>query len=324
MFIVLCPIRTVLPFFLPLRVGLIILIALLLSLREGVPIRQLAERDDDVAISSSTSVIPDLIGNPYNNSIDSRLRGNDKEKGLARNDKVNKSVALITLVLLIPLVLLVLAPYFRAELSYSQALTLLKPNPQQAYQKNLEAINFFPFKDSYHLSFSQISLAWANALAQNAPLTSDQKALVGQLLGQAINQAKLAVALAPDKASNLENLGLIYKNLIGVASDADRWSLAAFNSASRLDPINPVIQLEIGGVYYIDKNYDQASRFFQNALLLKPNYASAYYNFALSQRARGKNQEASSALKQAISLLTPGSPDYIQAQKQLTQWETAK
>ncbi len=40
-------------------------------------------------LSTDSSVIPDLIGNPYNNyHMDSRLRGNDKEGKVARNDEI--------------------------------------------------------------------------------------------------------------------------------------------------------------------------------------------------------------------------------------------
>ncbi|MBI4999897.1 hypothetical protein HZB97_03970, partial [Candidatus Gottesmanbacteria bacterium] len=226
-----------------------------------------------------------------------------------------------TLAIACGLILFLLLPYFRAELSYQQSLDALSQNqPQAAYQKNLSAIQFFPYKDSYHLTLSQISLAWANALSQNSPLSTEQKTLVGQLLGQAINQAKLAVTLAPNKASHWENLGIIYKNLIGVAQDADRWSLAAFNSASGLNPASPILQLEIGGVYFTQKDYEKAERFFQNSLFLKKDYSNGFYNLALSQHAQGKLNQAKESLKQTISLTTPGSTDFQNAQKQLSLW----
>ena len=72
----------------------------------------------------------------------------------------------------------------------------------------------------------------------------------------------------------------IYRNIINVASGADGWTVAAYRQAITRDPNNPILRLNLGGIYYSAKNYNEASRSFADAISLKPDWANAYYNLS--------------------------------------------
>ena len=65
---------------------------------------------------------------------------------------------------------------------------------------------------------------------------------------------------------NWQTHASIYRILIHVAQDADQWSIAAYVRAIQTDPTNPMLRLDLGGVYVTTQNYDQAIRLFQQLL----------------------------------------------------------
>lgn len=181
------------------------------------------------------------------------------------------------LLLLFGVLLLLVIGYFGARFVYAEyhfRQSLKSSSPQQVYQFQQKAIKILPNIDYYHRYFSQTSLALADSQIKEGTSSAEQKKTVASLITQAIDEAKTAVSLSPN-SQNLENLGIIYKNLIGVAPKAEEYSLAAFRLAVSHDPKNPKLQTEIASVYFLLKDYNQARKFYDNALKLKPNYQMA-------------------------------------------------
>lgn len=163
-------------------------------------------------------------------------------------------------------------------------------NGSQTYQLEIQAITLFPYRDSYYRVFSQTNLALANALAttrakdlQNDP---QQQRILYSLIQQSINSARTATALSPQTALNWQNLGAVYRSLIGFGQNAENFSILATQQAVALDPANPQEYITLGGIYYQLGQYDNAIREFQTAANLKPDFANAYYNIghALEQK----------------------------------------
>lgn len=202
-------------------------------------------------------------------------------------------------------------------------------NPSAAivtYNCLVKAEQLNPYIDLYRVDLAQTNFALANSIAaQKGPteaspggsLTDEDKRTIQQLLSQAINEGRAAVAVAPHSARNWEILASIYRQISGVAQNALAFSLDAYGRAIQKDPSNPMLRLNVGGIYYSVKNYDLAIRFFTDAIYLKPDYANAFYNLSVALRDKGDLRGAQAAAERVVSLLEPKSSDYQTASNYL-------
>lgn len=209
---------------------------------------------------------------------------------------------------------------FIADYHHRQAVNAIASgNGLAAYNELVVAEKYNPKADLYRLQLAQTNFALANAIAvakgptESSPggsLTDEDKANIRTLLSQAINEGRAATILNPNSAANWEILGSLYRQIAGVAENALAFSLDAYGRAIQRDPLNPVLRLNAGGVYYSAKNYDMAIRFFTDAINLKPDYANAYYNLAYTYRDKGELVSAVAVAERAVSLIDVKSPDY--------------
>ena len=187
------------------------------------------------------------------------------------------------------------------------------------YLRQAETLN--PVIDLYRSDMAQTNFLIANAIAAaKAPneaspggsLTDQDKANIQQFLSQAINESRAAVAISPRSAQNWEILASIYRQITGVAQNALQFSLDGYGRAIALDPYNPLLRLNVGGLYYSIRNYDMAIRFFDDAVNLKPDYANAYYNLSIALRDKGNLKEAEAIGERVVQLLQKdtSNPDY--------------
>ena len=188
-----------------------------------------------------------------------------------------------------------------------------------AYNSLVKAESLNPEADLYRTDLAQTNFALANAIAVSkgpteaspaGSLTDEDKQNIQTLLSQAINEWRIATTLSPNNPVNWEILGSIYRQISGVAQNALTFSLDSYGRAIQKDPLNPLLRLTVGGIYYSAKNLDMAIRFFSDAVNLKPDYANAYYNLAVALRDKGDLVSAASSAERTVSLLDPKSPDY--------------
>lgn len=188
--------------------------------------------------------------------------------------------------------------------------------------------------DLYRLDLAQTNFALANAIAaQKGPteaspsgsLTDQDRRNIQQLLQQAIAEGRAATALSPRSAGNWEVLALIYRQISGVTQNALQFSLDAYGRAIQRDPLNPLLRLAVGGVYYQAKNYDLAVRFFDDAVSLKPDYPNSLYNLAIALREKGNLTEAVSVAERLVATLQdkPESQDYQTASRLLSELKSS-
>jgi tetratricopeptide (TPR) repeat protein len=257
-------------------------------------------------------------------------------KALTNN---NRQVDLFPIVIFILFLIAAVPVLFKtyhvavADFYHRLALSQANKNGTLTYQylQKAEAMN--PEVDLYRVDMAQTNFALANALAvQKGPsqasasgsLTAQDKSTIQTLLSQAINEGRVAVTLSPRSARNWEVLGSVYRNITGVAQNALAFSLDAYGKAIQLDPLNPALRVNVGGIYYSIKRYDLAARFFSDATNLKPDYANAYYNLSIAYRDGGDLQNATTVAQQLVTLLqkTPNTPDYKAASKYLADLKT--
>jgi len=217
--------------------------------------------------------------------------------------------------------------FYAAELTFYQSLRAAQENNGTAtYNVQIKAIGINPNISRFHIIFSQTNLALATSLAgvmreKDAEMSADEKtkdrAMVAQLIQQAIREAKLAVKLNQSSILAWENLARTYQQLIDVAQGADTWTVASFKQAIQLDPNNPVLHLELGAIYVRVKAYTDAITHFQKAVSIKPNYANALYNLAYVYKVTGDIDGAIQAMELAASYVDKNSSDYTTVSEEL-------
>lgn len=187
----------------------------------------------------------------------------------------------------------------------------------KTYNLQIKAIQTDPSSPSYRVTYSQTNLALANALAAKQDLTDQDRSTITQLIQQAIREAKAAVTVDTRSVSSWENLATLYRSLINFAEGADQWTVASYQQAINLDPLNPRLRIDFGGLYYSQQNWVQAANLFSQATSLKPNLANAHYNLANALREAGDLQNSLAEYEATQTLVEADSNDYQKVTQEL-------
>ncbi|MBI4999332.1 hypothetical protein HZB97_00990 [Candidatus Gottesmanbacteria bacterium] len=237
---------------------------------------------------------------------------------IKEESKILPQIIFIIVLLVVGISLYGVGRVFAAELFFKQSFDAAAQNKgTETYNLQIKTIQTNPYYDIYRIAYSQTNLALANAIAQKKDLADQDRQNISQLVQQAIREAKVAVALGQTKASNWENLANLYRNLINFAQGADQWTIAAYNQAVFLDPANPILRLNLGGVYYSLLNWDEAIRQFTIAVNLKPDFANGHYNLASAYREKEMIAEAVREMEQVQALVAVGTNDYQKTSQEL-------
>jgi len=205
-----------------------------------------------------------------------------------------------------------------ADMEFNKSLDAYAKNDGAAtYNAQVKAIGLNPYRPTYRLAYAQTNLALAQSMSANKDLTDQDRQNISTLIQQSIQEAKSAVSLDPQNARYWENLGAIYRNLINFAEGADQWTIAAYQQTIALDPVNPFTRVALGGVYFAQKNWDQAIARFQEAAYLKNDYANAHYNLASALREKGDFTNAAAEMQTVLTLVDQGSEDWTKANSEL-------
>lgn len=207
-------------------------------------------------------------------------------------------------------------------------------NAKQLYDNQRQAVVLNPYIERFRINFSQTNLIIANNLAsrtnpqppqipKSPQLTSQDQATIAQAIQAAISEAKAAVTLNSQRATNWENLALVYQNILNTAQGADSWTISAYQRAILLDQQNPKYRLNLGSVYYSLGNYAEAVRYFEQAAALKPDWSNAHYNLAWALYQKGEYEKAVQSMQTTISLLDKSKDaiDLKRAKKDLEEFK---
>ncbi len=186
-----------------------------------------------------------------------------------------------------------------------------------AYTLQQQAIKLNPFIDSYRRRYSATNITIAAALAEKTDITDEEASQFSALVQQSIREGRAATSLDQLDSTNWLHLGQTYRSLIGAAEGAEQWALTSYLNAAQLAPTDPSLRVEIGGILYAAKSYDDAVTFFQQAIALKPDYTNAYYNLANALVMSNKLEQARTAYQQTLLLLDASSDDYIKTSAEL-------
>jgi tetratricopeptide (TPR) repeat protein len=224
---------------------------------------------------------------------------------------------------------LMLGRLYMSEFMFQKSLTT--NNLKDVYETMKTAVTYNPYNERMRANFAQVHLLIANTIAGRATknekgepqLSETDRQTISQAIQAAIDEAKAVVSLNPGKATNWELLATVYRSIAGVVQGADSWTVSAYQRAIVLDPQNPSYRVALGGVLYGYKQYDDASRMFEQAITLKPDWANAEYNYAWSMYQKGEYVIAANAMQACISLLNPtkDAADYKKATADLEEFK---
>lgn len=231
---------------------------------------------------------------------------------------------------------------YMAEAYFKRSLDgITKNNAKILYDNQRLAVITNSYIERFRINFAQTNLLIANNVAAKAQppagqtqtaeeaqqaaskLTEEDKQTIGQAIQNAIAEAKAAVALNSQKATNWENLAAIYRNVLSVAQGADVWTISSYQRAIVADPQNPSYRLNLGGVYYTLGNYDEARNLFQQSIAVKPDWPNAHYNYAWAAYQKADYPTAAASMQNVLTLVDPktAKADYDKASKDLEEFK---
>ncbi|SRR6056297_232832 len=195
-----------------------------------------------------------------------------------------------------------LGKYYLADMHYRTYLE----NPNQNISELENAVSFGNRRATYYVALSQAYLG--KAIQEVNQETPDQEE-IRNLVRKSINAGKIAEQLAPNRASVKKNIGVIYREIEGMAQGALDWSIKSFEQALQLEPRNPAILTEIGRLKLRQDKLDEARSYFEQAVGVRDNYVEAQLRLADLEEQNGETDKAIERLKgladRAPNLLEP-------------------
>ena len=250
------------------------------------------------------------------------VRSGDDTQRLPQNTNV-----MVYLFTAINVLAIVFAGYWLTRFTISQgyffasSVQAARRDVAQVYEMQRKAIVFFPYSDSYHRSYSATNMAIALALSNQKDLSDKDRQQVITLVQQSIREGKVATTLAPTNSVNWVNLARIYTNLIGTAQGSENWAMSAYSQASNTAPTDAALNLEIGGLLYRLKQFDQAASVFEKTTTLKPDWANAYYNLASARRQANQAEQALAAYQRTLNLIQDKPEDLKKLQDEVNAYQ---
>ncbi|OGJ16285.1 MAG: hypothetical protein A2632_00070 [Candidatus Pacebacteria bacterium RIFCSPHIGHO2_01_FULL_46_16] len=207
---------------------------------------------------------------------------------------------------------------YAAELALHRGTLAAQKNDGIAvYTNHQQAVTINPYLDSLRRQYALTNMLIAAALSNKTDATEKEKAQVGELLQQAVREARSATALDPTDAQNWAVLSQIYQNMIGVADQAQEFTVQSYVTTIENDPTNPALRISLGGIFLSQEQFAQAATLFQQAAEIKPDYANAHYNLAVALMKLNQFVQARASYQQVLALVDPASEDYTLITKEL-------
>lgn len=209
-------------------------------------------------------------------------------------------ISLIVNLFLIFFSLLILVSYFFAAKFYLADMKYLDSFGQTGKERIdslRKAIQLNPFFPQYKIILARAYLnEILNEMVKPVP---DQTAL-SQSTQLAIANAKEATDSSPSLVFGWETLGMIYREIRGIATGATEWGIRSFEKAIELEPTNPVLYTELGKLYLDLNDLSKAKDSFNRAISLKGDYIDALIQEILILEREEKLEEAISKMEELV------------------------
>ena len=210
-------------------------------------------------------------------------------------------LSLVFSALLIVFGLVILGMYFFAANFYLADINYKNATGAERIQKLEKAAGLNPYQSQYKIVLGRDYLAKVLEENQKPEEQKDQTALStnvhlaitygkGGQIGT--NIIKGATELSPNRVAAWETLGMIYRDIQGIATGALEWGIKSFEKSIDLEPANPVLHTELGKLYLTSGDKEMARQEFSKTQQLKPDYIDASIQMALIYEGEDNIEEA--------------------------------
>jgi cytochrome c-type biogenesis protein CcmH/NrfG/O-antigen ligase len=217
-------------------------------------------------------------------------------------------------------VVVLLGRYLLGDFHYNQAITAFRAGDgNRALQAVGRAIRINPSRDEYSVGAATVNLALASNLSRQPEATdaaSQTSQLINSFVNEAVNQARRAAVLNPQRVANWQNLGDVYRNLTAVMPGAAANAVGAYRQAIQLDPANPFLSISLGNVLLQSNQPRSAAAAFRNAILIRPNLPAAHLGLARSLRLSGDLENAVKSYERLLTFKLDQKSDIYKTIKQ--------
>jgi len=223
-----------------------------------------------------------------------------KEKTISFRNFPELSLMFLTLIIILGIVIFSLYyfgfKFYLADANYKKSLEV---EGEAQIEKLEKAVNLNPHFLPYRVALSRAYLFELFRELQK-PLEEQDKLKIQTLIASMIDEAKRTTDLWPNSVVSWENLGIIYREIIGIVAGAADWSIKSFERAIELEPTNPVLYTELGKLYMFLEDKEKAKEYFERALEKKSDYADAIIQKALLLERKDILEEAIAKLEDLI------------------------
>lgn len=221
-------------------------------------------------------------------------------------------------------------PGYQAETAYQKALVASsKDKAADTHTQLEEAIKKNPNRDTYRRSLVVLNRVLATNLSRKEDKSDQDNRNIAGLVNQSIEQGvritgyqgkglnnftiRRDAGTSPLNVANWEALSGILNSLELEGELKQRNAADAINVAQQavaLDPRNPILNESLGNILMKYNLVDNAIQAYEQAVRVRPAYASAHYNLAVALRQKGDNpQRVVFELESTLALLPEDSPD---------------
>ena len=185
-------------------------------------------------------------------------------------------------------------------------------------QKLDRAATMNRYNDIYYRNLSQALLFKLSDVisTREAELTADQTQFVQALTSASVNSAKRATDLSPYNILNWSMRGQVYRELMPLLQDSEKFAILSYERAVDLEPNNPSHVVNLARTHHVAaslaarlvgssdaalsktaeekqvSSLAESERLLRRAIELKGDYAVAHYYLALTLQDQGRLEEA--------------------------------
>ncbi|MCR4313772.1 MAG: tetratricopeptide repeat protein [Candidatus Uhrbacteria bacterium] len=211
---------------------------------------------------------------------------------------------------------------YAAEVAFSRAVALDREagNLQEIVSLLDRASTLNPSHDTYFRNLGEALLLRVDeelsGVSSIDTLTQESAQYIQSLTAASVNAVARATQLSPNNVLNWLSRGLVYRELTPVLGEAGAFAVASYQRATELEPLSPSNWTELGRAYLAaaeqarplaasaDSTTAQSAQTqlvtlltsaqgaFEKAIELKPNYAHAHFQLAVTYERQGRTNDA--------------------------------
>jgi tetratricopeptide (TPR) repeat protein len=232
----------------------------------------------------------------------------------AKIQSILVSFGFILFFVLVLVILVFAGQRYFAQVRYSQGLRAVAwGDTERGIIDISRATQLDPLTDIYWRELSQAAILQLSQEMVREDLTQEELLQRTQVLfSLAINSVTRATDVSPNNVANWQVRGFTYRSLIGLVEGSFDWALKSYQRAKELEPVSPLIPLEISRTYLAQANLarqlereeesveklKKAQEYLQKAISLKPDFWPAHFQQAIVFEAQGKLGEAIAKLEE--------------------------